>query len=223
MSNYFENSGKNNSDSEDDSESNNNSDIEDEDDDDNAGIVREDDDEEVDYEVDDDVDIDENVIVEPLLVNGLNPLTNENQENENSDVEDDDDEEEDENYLQKFDKDINKNYILDFHPECSIHNQTEIEALSHVTRNGQDIIIDDLHRTLPFLTKFERARILGQRAKQINSGSTAFVKIPDKVIDGYAIAEIELLQKAIPFIIRRPLTNGGSEYWKVQDLENISF
>jgi DNA-directed RNA polymerase subunit K/omega len=141
------------------------------------------------------------------------------------DDEDDEDEEEDENenYLQKFDGTLHKNYILDFHPECVIHNKNEIELLSIVTRNDKNIIIDELHRTLPFLTKFERARILGQRAKQINSGSLPFVKIPDKVIDGYIIAELELQQKMMPFIIRRPLTNGGSEYWKVKDLENISF
>jgi hypothetical protein len=34
---------------------------------------------------------------------------------------------------------------------------------------------------------------------------------------------MELKQKRIPFIIRRPLPNGGSEYWRVQDLEDISF
>ena len=35
--------------------------------------------------------------------------------------------------------------------------------------------------------------------------------------------KMELKLKRIPFIIRRPLPNGGSEYWKIQDLENISF
>ena len=43
------------------------------------------------------------------------------------------------------------------------------------------------------------------------------------IIDGYIIAEEELKQKRIPFIIRRPLPNGGSEYWKLQDLEDISY
>jgi DNA-directed RNA polymerase subunit K/omega len=146
-----------------------------------------------------------------------------NEINREDDDDDEDEEDENENYLQKFDGSLHKNYILDFHPECVIHNKNEIELLSIVTRNEKNIIIDDLHRTLPFLTKFERARILGQRAKQINSGSLPFVKIPDKVIDGYIIAELELQQKMMPFIIRRPLTNGGSEYWKVKDLENISF
>jgi DNA-directed RNA polymerase I, II, and III subunit RPABC2 len=159
---------------------------------------------------------DEEEPTEEVIANILNPLNEDNDDEE-------DDEDEDENYLQKFNKEIHKNYVIDFHPECAMHNQQEIEALSRVVRNLDDIIIDDLHKTLPFLTKFERARILGQRAKQINSGSPPFVKIPDKIMDGYAIAELELAEKAIPFIIRRPLLNGASEYWRVQDLENILF
>ena len=138
--------------------------------------------------------------------------------------EEDDDEDESELYLQKFDSEVNKNYIVDVHPECAIHNKTEIMAMTVVVRDVDGTIVDDLHRTLPFLTKFERSRIIGQRASQINSGSAPFIKdIPNNIIDGYLIAEMELESKSIPFIIRRPLPNGGSEYWRVNDLENIGF
>jgi len=133
---------------------------------------------------------------------------------------DDDDGEE---YLKKFDKEINNNYIMNFHPECISHNYDEVEALTKVVRDKNNNIIDDLHKTIPYLTKYERTRIIGQRAKQINAGGTAFVKVPENVIDGYLIAELELKEKRIPFIIRRPLPNGGSEYWNVKDLENIAF
>ena len=136
--------------------------------------------------------------------------------------EEDSDEEEDESYLQKFDSEVNKNYILDYHPECEIHTQVEIMAMAQVVRDEMGNIVDELHRTLPFITKFERARIIGQRASQINSGSKPFIThMPDNMIDGYLIAEMELDHKAIPFIIRRPLPNGGSEYWKIKDLQNI--
>ena len=81
------------------------------------------------------------------------------------------------------------------------------------------IIIDNLHKTLPFLTKYETARILGQRAKQLNSGAKPFVKIPPNVIDGYEIAKLELEEKKIPFIIKRPIPDGTCEYWNVSDLE----
>lgn len=134
-------------------------------------------------------------------------------------IEDDDQEEEDDNYLQKFDEEINKNYIHDFHPECLIHNSDEIAKLSIVMRNADHIIVDPLHKTLPFLTKYEKARVLGQRAKQIENGSAPFVKVPEHVIDGYTIAELELKQKKIPFIIRRPIPGGAFEYWNLKDLE----
>ena len=62
-----------------------------------------------------------------------------------------------------------------------------------------------------------------KRAKQIETGATPFIKVPEDVIDGYLIAVLELQQNRIPFIIRRPLPNGGSEYWKISDLENIAF
>ena len=139
---------------------------------------------------------------------------------------DDDEEESDDDgelYLQKFDKSINDNYILNFHPECALQNYDEILSMIVVIRDKNGIIVDDLHKTIPYLTKYEKARILGQRAKQINSGSPPFVKVPENVIDGYIIAELELKEKKIPFIIRRPLPNGGSEYWSIKDLEDISF
>ena len=135
----------------------------------------------------------------------------------------DDDEEMADGYLQKFNTDINRQYLTEFHPESIINNYDEINALSIVIRDINNNIIDKLHRTLPYLTKYERARVLGQRAKQINSGAKAFVKVPENVIDGYLIAEMELLQKRVPFIVRRPIPGGGCEYWKLRDLEIIGF
>ena len=142
---------------------------------------------------------------------------------EDDEDDDDDDNDYDENYLQKFDRDINKNYIEEFHPECIIQNYDEISLLTRVVRDNDNIIIDPLHKTIPFLTKYEKARIIGQRAKQIESGSKPFVKVPESVIDSYIIAELELQQKIIPFIIRRPLSGGGSEYWNLKDLELINY
>ena len=141
---------------------------------------------------------------------------------DNYDDDDDADNEDDENYNQKFNEDVNKKYISDYHPECLIHNYDEIALLTTIVRDSNNIIIDNLHKTIPFLTKYEKARILGQRAKQIDSGATPFVKVPDNIIDGYIIAEMELQEKKIPFIIRRPIQGGGSEYWNLKDLENLN-
>ena len=137
---------------------------------------------------------------------------------------DEEDEDEDgEMYLKKFDREINENYIVNNHPECALQNYDEILAMTTVVRDSNNIIIDDLHRTLPYLTKYERARILGQRSKQINSGAKVFVKVPENIIDGYLIAQMELEQKRIPFIIKRPIPGGGCEYWNLKDLEIVGF
>ena len=142
-----------------------------------------------------------------------------------AEVDDDEEDEDDdgEGYLKKFDKEVNDNYILNFHPECALQNYDEIIAMTKVIKDKNNIIIDDLHRTIPYLTKYEKSRVLGARAKQINDGASVFIKVPENVIDGYLIAELELQEKRIPFIIRRPLPNGGSEYWSIKDLENIAF
>ena len=136
---------------------------------------------------------------------------------------DDDDDDYDDNYLQKFDSEISKNYIEEFHPECLNHNYDEVAKLSIVVKNSDGIIIDPLHRTVPYLTKYEKARILGQRAKQIETGSKPYVKVPENIVDGYIIAELELKEKKIPFIIRRPIPGGACEYWNLKDLEFIHF
>jgi DNA-directed RNA polymerase I, II, and III subunit RPABC2 len=142
---------------------------------------------------------------------------------DDDDNEEDEDDEEDENYLQKFDREITKNYITDQHPECAIHNYDEIAKLSFIVRDNDNIIVDPLHKTLPFLTKYEKARTLGQRAKQIECGATPLIKVPEGIIDAHIIAELELQQKRIPFIIRRPIPGGGSEYWNLKDLDIITF
>jgi DNA-directed RNA polymerase I, II, and III subunit RPABC2 len=90
-------------------------------------------------------------------------------------------------------------------------------------RNSDNIIVDPLHRTIPFLTKYEKARILGQRAKQIETGAKPLVKLPENIIDSYVIAELELKEKKIPFIIKRPIPSGGFEYWYLKDLEMIGY
>jgi len=92
-----------------------------------------------------------------------------------------------------------------------------------IIRNKEGKIVDKLHKTLPFVTKYERTRLIGARAKQINHGSEPLVEVPDSIIDGYTIAVMEFEQKKLPFIIRRPLPNGVCEYWKFRDLEQITY
>ncbi len=136
---------------------------------------------------------------------------------------DDDGEDPDETYLQKFDNNLKENYVNDFHPEIFAHNYEEVSAMSKVVRDQNNNVVDPLHRTFPVLTKYERTRVLGQRTKQLNNGARPYVNVPENIIDGHIIAQLELEQKRIPFIIRRPLPgNSGSEYWPLKELEIIN-
>jgi DNA-directed RNA polymerase I, II, and III subunit RPABC2 len=140
-------------------------------------------------------------------------------EDDDDDSGDDSDEPDNAEYFQKLKSNVRDSFVATYHPESFSHNYDEIQTLSRVVRNSAGVIVDDLHKTIPIMTKYERTRILGQRAKQINEGAQPFIKIDSTVIDGYLIAVKELEQKKTPFIIRRPLPNGGSEYWRIQDLE----
>lgn len=156
-------------------------------------------------------------IVDTILNSQNKNLINRDDFSEEDD--EDDDEDIDENYLQKLDKGIKNNIISEYHPELMVHNMDEVEAACVIVRDSNGVIVDRMHKTLPFVTRYEKARVLGERAKQINAGAKPFIEISDSLIDGYLIALKEFEQKKIPFIVRRPLPNGGSEYWKLRDLE----
>ena len=144
--------------------------------------------------------------------------------NYSGDDDDDYDDDDDDDYEGKFQKFENlniDNYIHQNYLHLKENNIEEIKVLSKVIRDKDNNIIDDLHKTLPIITKYEKARIIGVRASQINSGAKILVKTHKSTFDGYIIAEQELYENKIPFIIKRPLPTGKCEYWKIQDLEII--
>jgi DNA-directed RNA polymerase I, II, and III subunit RPABC2 len=97
----------------------------------------------------------------------------------------------------------------------SLENDAKLEDF----RTTYDRMMDKntQRRTIPFLTKYEKARIIGKRAMQISKGSPPLVEIGDleSPID---IAKKELMERKIPFIIRRPLPDGSYEDWRVDEL-----
>jgi DNA-directed RNA polymerase I, II, and III subunit RPABC2 len=190
--------------------------------------LEDDSDDDMDYERTSGDDDDEIEIKEPELGEEGNDNSIENlgiiQDDEDiEDNEDDDDDEDLDESLKKLEKDVDNDIILRHHPEIIQNNYDEILALCKIIRNDKGIIVDELHKTYPFITKYEYARVIGMRAKQLNNGADPFVKVDRGMIDGYTIALKEMEEKKIPFIIARPLPNGGREYWKLQDLELIHF
>jgi DNA-directed RNA polymerase I, II, and III subunit RPABC2 len=105
------------------------------------------------------------------------------------------------------------------HPECILEYVEEVIpklAQAYVVPGGEKV--DANHRTYPFLTNFERTKIIGLRANQISRGSVPFIAVPKHVTDVRDIARLELEQKRLPFIVKRPLPNGTFEYWRLVDL-----
>jgi hypothetical protein len=85
----------------------------------------------------------------------------------------------------------------------------------------------DPKRSLPFLTKFERSSLIGERAKILEQhrikGEPRLLKVfLDEVDPSWSPIEIatrEVDQKRLPAIIRRRLPSGKQELWKLQDLQ----
>lgn len=77
---------------------------------------------------------------------------------------------------------------------------------------------DALHRSQPFLTVFEKTKILGFRANQLAQGAPPYVNVPTHVINTLDIAKLELEQRRLPFILKRPMPDGSFEYWRLSDL-----
>ncbi|KAI3420313.1 hypothetical protein GPALN_003624 [Globodera pallida] len=71
--------------------------------------------------------------------------------------------------------------------------------------------------TTPFMTKYERARVLGTRALQIAMGAPVMVEIEGES-DPLEIARKELKDQKIPIIIRRYLPDGSFEDWGIDEL-----
>lgn len=105
------------------------------------------------------------------------------------------------------------------HPECLLDYREQVIPkipLRVAPPMGEQA--DANHRTYPFLTNFERTKIIGLRANQISRGSAPFIAVPKHITDVRDIARLELEQKRLPFIIKRPLPNGSFEYWRLSDL-----
>lgn len=71
--------------------------------------------------------------------------------------------------------------------------------------------------TTPYLTKYERARVLGTRALQIAMCAPVMVEL-EGLTDPLRIAMKELKARKIPIIIRRFLPDGSYEDWSINEL-----
>ncbi len=70
--------------------------------------------------------------------------------------------------------------------------------------------------TLPIMTKYEKAKVIGIRATQIAKGMRPLVDVTG-IKDPFAKAEKELAEKKLPLIVRRILPDNSYEDWKIDE------
>lgn len=128
--------------------------------------------------------------------------------------------ENDEGGFENEDNNINSEENLDNVGEI---NSSKIEELEHIDeiedfrQTYEKMVSANKRRTIPNLTRFERARIIGKRAMQISKGAPPLVEVGN-LENPVDIALKELKERKIPYIIRRPLPNGMFEDWRVDEL-----
>ena len=114
--------------------------------------------------------------------------------------------------------DDNQNVDDEFEDEENEESEDRESEIYEGPQEGGKAITGEARTTTPFLTKYEKARIIGARALQISKNAPILVN-PDKETDPILIAEKELREHKIPFIIRRFLPDGSYEDWAVKELK----
>jgi DNA-directed RNA polymerases I, II, and III subunit RPABC2 len=123
-----------------------------------------------------------------------------------------------------FENDLNENNVQEIEQENEmILEDEEIENIEEEKIINYSNVLDSTvemkkKRTNPYLTKYEKARIIGIRAQQIASGSIPLVDSKG-LVSPISIALKELKERKIPFIIRRKLPNNTYEDWTIEELK----
>lgn len=92
-----------------------------------------------------------------------------------------------------------------------------IVGIGEGTEGGGRTVAAAERITTRYLTKYEKARVLGTRALQISMNAPVMVDL-DGETDPLKIAEKELRERKIPIIIRRYMPDGSHEDWAVDEL-----
>ena len=108
--------------------------------------------------------------------------------------------------------------LYKFHPETILDYAETVIPQVPLQVAPPDSGTDLKHTSPPFLTIYERTKILGTRTNQLAEGARPFVVVPEYVTNPLDIAKMELEQRRLPFIVKRPMPDGQFEYWRLSDL-----
>jgi DNA-directed RNA polymerase I, II, and III subunit RPABC2 len=75
----------------------------------------------------------------------------------------------------------------------------------------------------PYFTKYEYTALLACRAQQIAEGAIPLVQLTNFNTNDprfvWKVAEREIMERKLPYIVRRKLPDGNVEFWSVSELE----
>ena len=95
----------------------------------------------------------------------------------------------------------------------------EVQAVS---REDVQESLKNQKNTLPYYYKYEQVTAIATRAQQLAEGARPLVSIEGMVTSApdfvWKVAEKELHEKRLPFILHRRIPNGKSEYWSTNEL-----
>jgi DNA-directed RNA polymerase I, II, and III subunit RPABC2 len=94
-----------------------------------------------------------------------------------------------------------------------------------IFRNEVIEAIKQPRTTQPYFTKYEYTALLSMRAQQLAEGARPLASLDGlKTSDPmfvWNLARREIEQRKLPYIVRRPMPNGASEFWSTQELEIV--
>lgn len=132
---------------------------------------------------------------------------------------DDFDENEDEVSIEETEKSMFSNPIdvlLKYHPECILeYKETEQSSIPLRATLSEN---DTKHKSAPFLSIYEKTKILGMRTNQLAQGARPYIQVPEHVSDIQEIARMEIEQRRLPIIIKRFMPDGRSEMFRLSDM-----
>lgn len=83
----------------------------------------------------------------------------------------------------------------------------------------------DERKTMRYYSKYEYTALLAQRAQQIADGARPLVSLdgilPSDPLFNLKVAEREIHEQKLPFLIHRRMPGGTSEFWSTQEMEKI--
>lgn len=103
------------------------------------------------------------------------------------------------------------------HVATTDHSNSMFEVMTMMPSSANMIATKQTRVTLPYLSKYEKTRILGTRALQLSLNAKPLIDVGEET-DPIKIATMEFDARKIPIMLRRNLPDGSYEDWTLDEL-----